>query len=709
MEYLTESRSDVAVDRSIVARDEINRPGESGLAANNVRFNHLYILDNLEKFPTVKLQDLVNRINYLHFTESPFYLYVERQEREDGFLIAALPDPCEGDRCTYRFSGNDTSEFDEYTLRFLFVPCDRYFLIAPTQRQRVQAKTSSIKLSDKVYKVNQRENRRYPCLGLSVSITQNRFHAKGKLVDFSPMGLNIVIDHESCSAMRWFNEGRAVHLQLKDAHRLVFASPCICVRREARGSTKQHLVLSPGNQRREEHCTDEMTMRNPRQQLCPSFSISFRHPLMGKRVRMQIHDITTSGFSVVEPIEECLLIPGSILTEVTIHYAGVFKFECREARVIYRSLSEGNHVRCGVAILDMDLQNYTKLANILTKAIDPHAEISCEVDMDDLWDFFFYSGFIYPQKYKSIQADRHEFKATYEKLYKESSAEIVRHFTYQNHGRIYGHISLIRAYEKSWMFHHLSAKSMEGRRPGPHIIKQITHFIHDLYRFPSAQMDYYMCYYQPRNRFSSLLFGGYAKQQENPKVCSQDRFTYFIRSKDLCPGDLPQCWVLDRFTTQDGAALRGFYDRFSGGMALDALQLEAIAANRSTVVSAYRRCGFTRNIEVFSLRRQNELYAVMLVNQTEFGLNLSNLLNCVKVIVCKPEALSWGILEAALDQLVRRYSSDNIPVLLYPSTYFDFCTRTYSAKDYFLWVIDARHMGDFMVTTKQKTKIGYWE
>ena len=66
MEYLTESRSDVAVDRSVVARDEISpRREKNNSAANSVRFNHLDVIDNIEKSPRVKQKDLVNRINYI--------------------------------------------------------------------------------------------------------------------------------------------------------------------------------------------------------------------------------------------------------------------------------------------------------------------------------------------------------------------------------------------------------------------------------------------------------------------------------------------------------------------------------------------------------------------------------------------------------------------------------------------------------------------
>jgi hypothetical protein len=84
----------------------------------------------------------------------------------------------------------------------------------------------------------------------------------------------------------------------------------------------------------------------------------------------------------------------------------------------------------------MDLNAYGRLTHIITNAIDSHASVSNNIDMDDLWDFFFESGFIYPMKYRLMQSQREDFKETYRKLYKERQ-DVATHFTYKENGRIY--------------------------------------------------------------------------------------------------------------------------------------------------------------------------------------------------------------------------------------------------------------------------------
>jgi hypothetical protein len=212
-------------------------------------------------------------------------------------------------------------------------------------------------------------------------------------------------------------------------------------------------------------------IRNIRQQLVPSPTVTFDHPLFEKGIQLEVFDISTSGFSVYEKPEEGVLMPGMIIPDLTINYAGVMRMKC-SAQVIHRHNEEEKGIRSGFAILDMDIDTYGRLTHILTSARDPHANISNDVDLDALWEFFFEANFLYPMKYRLIQPYRESFKETYRKLYRENP-EIAGHFTYQKNGRIFGHISMVRAYEKAWMIHHHAARNMDNRRAGFIVLKQI--------------------------------------------------------------------------------------------------------------------------------------------------------------------------------------------------------------------------------------------
>ena len=50
----------------------------------------------------------------------------------------------------------------------------------------------------------------------------------------------------------------------------------------------------------------------------------------------------------------------------------------------------------------------------------------------------------------------------------------------------------------------------------------------------------------------------------------------------------------------------------------------------------YKKVGFHRKLKAYSLSQQGELGAVLIVNQSDLGLNFSELLNGIKILVTNP-------------------------------------------------------------------------
>jgi hypothetical protein len=375
------------------------------------------------------------------------------------------------------------------------------------------------------------------------------------------------------------------------------------------------------------------------------------------------------------------------------------------AQVLYRQKQNDNKIYCGIAILDMDIHSYSRLNRILSLNEDPHNYISTEVDMDALWEFFFDTGFIYPQKYKLLQEHREEFKNTYRKLYQENP-EIAMHFTYEQEGRIYGHMSMIRAYEHAWLIHHHAARPIENKRPGFQVLRQMILFLYGMYHLPSAKMDYVMCYFRPENKFSDRVFGGFARELNDPRICSLDLFSYVTFPVIKPQNQLPPGWSLHESTHSELWELDQFYKYYSGGLLLDVLNLSQKDAGDGSLENVAHRLGFLRKWKTYSLVYMGCLKAVLIVNQSDVGIDLSELINGIKTLVIDPENLPWKVLSHAIAQLTGVYPLDNIPLLIYPSIYADIINMP-CEKKYYMWITYTRHSNKFLEYMQQTFKMNY--
>ena len=386
-------------------------------------------------------------------------------------------------------------------------------------------------------------------------------------------------------------------------------------------------------------------------------------------------------------------MPGLVIPELTLDFAGSFKIECKAQVVYSRLMGEGqedHRLKCGLALLDLDIQDHTSLLGLLQQATDKNSYVCNQVDLDELWNFFFESGFIYPQKYAFLESNKDQIKATYEKLYTQNP-NIAKHFIYQDKGRILGHMAMLRFYESTWLIHHHAASSSASNRAGLIVLDQISRFSNSSRSLYSIHMDYLICYFRQENKFPSRVFGGVAHYIKDPKGCSTGQVC--LSAPPKMATQKPRCcrshgaWRRPMPTTWSNWT--GFYEHESGGIMMDALDLQPDMFNCEDLSEEYRRLGFQREKKLFSLKKENDLKAVFMVCISNLGLNLSDLTNCLKVFVLDPDTLPRDILYQAVSELSGYFESTEVTLMIYPVAYADRVSVPYE-KVYTLWVLNTQ-------------------
>ncbi len=663
-------------------------------------FRHGDLFSHLEENRELDRNGIVNILNYAHFTGLPVYLHLRHPRYDAGVLVPAQTDPCGEEPFCCRWTANGNGPIlDAYSFHSLLILDEPGVVFIPAESLQKGRETWILSLPEKGYIINRRQNRRHPARNAGAEVMQCGFLACGELLDFSTRAFRARVRPESSSSFAWFNPDAPMNVRFISGGRVVFAGECRLLRQSV-DPLEREIVLAPTRDTVQRFQPEPI--RNPRRQISPPLMALFRHPLLGKRKKLEIFDISTSGISVREPLSEGFLFPGLILPDVDIQYAGTFQIRC-SVQAIYRRQTEDAAI-CGLVILDMDFHSYSRLNDLLGRSMDPHTFISTEVDMDALWEFFFDTGFLYAKKYRLLQSYKDQFKETYRKLYQENP-DIARHITYEKDGRIYGHMSMVKAYERAWMIHHHAARNLENRLPGFQVLKQIMIFLNGMCHLPSAKMDYVMCYYRPDNKFPDRVFGGFARHLNNPRGCSLDLFAYL--TWPVGGGDqLPAGWTLADTAPEDLRELRLFYAQASGGLLPDVLDLEGVQNGRSTLEQSYARLGFLRRWRSLALRCNGKLAAVLIPNRSDLGINLSELLNGVTILLLEPALLSGEILSAAMSGISGEYNLDKVPLLIYPHTGAGTLGLKHE-KLYSLWVMDTRFANNLMEFVQRKFRMKY--
>ena len=587
------------------------------------RFQHQALLRLSASAKALPREELVNLVNYIHFSDRHIFALFQHQHHDDHILVKAYPEPCQGAELTCRWDENYCpQQMVSYRLSQLVIPRGPFVVFMPLKGSKSINGFFSLPFPEEGYALTERRSSRFLCQDVSVELLQNGVRAHGELVDAGAGAFRIRTKPVTFKIKNWFNPDLSASVRLFSGQGDIFCGSCRCVRRQD-DQESEDIVFAAEN----DHITrfQPKKIRNPRRRITPAPAAVFFHPFFRKRIHRDISDLCTTGFSIRDDADEALLIPGMMIDNLSIVHAGVAIAHCT-GQIIYRR-AEAGALLYGIAILDMDIHSYSRINQLLSAHADPHISVSTEVDMDALWEFFFETGFIYPKKYGFFHTYRKSYLETYRKLYQDNP-DMARHITYEERGKIYGHMSMVRAYERAWLIQHHAARPMGNRMPGYVVLRHMILFLHGAYTLPSVKMDYVMCYYRPENKFPDRVFGGFARSLENPKGCSLDLFSYHTVPTNGAFIPLPEGWRLKEISLPEMWELDNFYRRTSGGLFLDVLK-RRMEPDEPSLREVSEEAGLTRKWSIYGLFHDDRPICVLIVNQSDFGINLSELLNSV--------------------------------------------------------------------------------
>ena len=652
-------------------------------------------------------KNLINFLNRINFSEGEISLQFRHNKYHSIISLQAKPQVCNNDflRCYWSEPVKAKIKLKHFTFEnFSFSNGLTNTHVSATVRE-LNNKGIYLELPESCYEMKTCGGKRHECNGIIAQISQSGIIIDGVLKNISPIAFAIEAKPSAINPRYEIEPDSVTHLVLQRNNEYIFSGPCKFLRYEHNVGTNT-IVLTPSNEIIRRFKAKDI--RSERLTLSPLPNIIFKHPLTQKKINLGLIDISGTGFSVEEDVETSVLIPGLIIPELKMEFMHGFSIKCK-VQVLYRSLVE-DRFKCGMAILDMNVDDHIKLSSCLHQAKNKHSYInSANIDLDALWEFFFETGFVYPEKYTHISEQKERFYELYKKLY-NNCPEIARHVIYQDKGKIYGHVSMFRYYQNTWLMHHHAAIKSSKHKAGLVVMEHILQYINEYHTIPSAQMNYIACYFNPKNRFANRVFGGAARSLNDQQKASLDTFAYFHHEPENEPVDFEDPWVLAETDPDDLQIFGYWYKQQSGGLLIEGLDLtqEAAAIDEATDLE-YKKAGFKRSRKFYSLKKNDELMAIFILNRADMGMNMSDLTNCIQLCILDPMQLTKEHVLNSLSHLAIHYEQEEIPVLLYPDSYADDQNIVYD-KTYILTVLDLNYISPYLqfmntLTTPRKKTI----
>ena len=353
--------------------------------------------------PSSNRRELIQTLHYLHFSNTPILVLLMDSEYEEDFLVQSHLESCTAGRDPLPMAaGSHPRSESTFTPLNLIVDDGLSLILFPIHRHQPRRRTDfRPQFPKRAISWENDRSARHVCRDIDVVLIQNGFVARGELIDFSPMAFRVRVHPDTNSSFVWMNTDSPCAISLYANEKILFSGLFGRRIRQNGGLFEKELVFSPIG--KEIRRFQKRKTRPPRLRITPPLFANFTHPFIQKPIQRDIHNLSFAGFSVEETAEEGVLMPGMIIPGLEIRYAGALKMTC-DAQVIYRRKMGKGRIRCGLAILDMDFR-------ALPSAQPHHGPCrrspslfcQCTWSMDNLWEFLFDTGFIYPKKYHLLK------------------------------------------------------------------------------------------------------------------------------------------------------------------------------------------------------------------------------------------------------------------------------------------------------------------
>jgi hypothetical protein len=640
----------------------------------------------------VSCKHLIHILNYVNFKRGCVVVNLKNLENGNRLSLRATPEPCANDTARLAWSETVPANMDATTYELVDFLIDRgsRVVIVGGQAMDMNASGTTVVLPERSHTTSRRQTERFSSALVHATLCRNESEATGLLQDFGGGCLKVRFTANKAGFILKQRGKSPLHIVLKSAETTVYNGKGTIKRRITNGENIDFVVALTAINDEKPSGGQEVTLGRDLVATC-------RHPLSDRIIRLSLAKASYNSFIVSEYPEHVTLFPGLIIPEMRIDFGAGDYAECT-AQVM-----SGEAGTWRVSILDMPIVSQRKLFSFIEKETGMRSGVSAAIDPEDLVEFFFEAGFMYPKKYASVANSREHLKEILSRLYIDTPS-VAQHFVQYNRGIMEAHIAMVRFYERSWVVHHHTA--IGGAGAGSTVLSQIFRYIHSYGALPSTGMTYLMTYYRPENRFPDRVLGGFSRFLDKPRLCSVDSFAYlhlhFDGSGRRTHDDRE--WQLEPANHEDLLELEAFYDGVSGGLSVKAFGLEPTRRDLEMIDldAEFAKAGLRRRKSFFSLKRRGRLKAVMMALDSDSGLNMSNLMKCIHIFVIDREGLPFDQLVNQLNELSFLYEEREIPILLFPSSYVS-DQGVVPEKVYDLLIFDASIVKQFIQFVERLT------
>lgn len=376
-----------------------------------------------------------------------------------------------------------------------------------------------------------------------------------------------------------------------------------------------------------------------------------------KEYTFPVNDIAYRGISLNLPNRDAAraIEKDPVKMRINIDDALDISFEASLKHVDEKLSNGTNTLKCSFEITGIEPEKKNELKTYIFRHNYPYIVPFHVKYIDKIWDLFFKSGYMIPEKADYVNKIKTNIEDTWVKLYDEKS-KVGRMLLFMDNNELYGTVAAAKAYDNTWMLHQVAGLRHPDVKIGQYILDSIT-----IQTIEHLDADNVKAYFRKENEWAIkkfFKFREFCTLKESILYTFQDLYEIDIdKYKYFRSGSL-NVEVEYLSSGEDRLFIMDYLTKTLPELSLITESISPEGLNLHGTSAAYSNIGLFRGRKILMAKDKERIISFALLEYGSTGINVGGLLDVFQIFTVDPAHENINIINRVLiNEIIYFYHS----------------------------------------------------
>ncbi|MFZ1037162.1 MAG: hypothetical protein WAN57_08140 [Smithella sp.] len=346
-----------------------------------------------------------------------------------------------------------------------------------------------------------------------------------------------------------------------------------------------------------------------------------------------VNNIAYRGISLNLPDRDTAKVMENTPVKININIDNALDISFEASLKYMAEALKGKTMKCGFEITGIEADKKEELKAHIFNHNYPYIVPFHVKYLDKIWDLFFKSGYMIPEKADYVKKNKKNIEDTWVRLYDEKS-KIGKMLLFMDNNELYGTVAAAKAYDNTWMLHQVAGLRHPEVKIGQYILDSIT-----IQTIEYLDVNNVKAYFRKENSWAIkkfFKFREFCTLKESIEYTFKDLYEIDINEYKYFKSGNLNVEIEYLSSEEDRLFITDYLTKTLPELLLTTESISNEGLNLPGTSEAYSNIGLFRGRKILIAKENKKIISFALLEYGSTGINIGGLLDVFQIFTIDP-------------------------------------------------------------------------